>query len=583
MQRIPVGITSFTQAKNKDLLFIDKSKELLYLVQHYKFAFLSRPRQFGKSLLLGAIKTLFSKGIEPYFKGTYIAGCNDDGSPRWDEPLYPVVSLDFSGCVNESLDTFRQLFVAKINLIASKLDLEPIHLKRNIAQSFIEFSKELVKKYPQGYVLLIDEYNTPLNHSIGDSIAFEKIRNELHYLYANIKQSKISAHLRFMLVTGITHYEELSVPYFNLKDITYDSNLATILGFTKDEILYYFKDYLKIAIEKLHHCKSEDLDNTTYQAYLDDLLKTLETYYGNYSFDEFGKKTVFSPWSVNNFFKAADLQEKVCFNDYWFDAGGLPPELEYYLKHHFKDFLKIYQNQCHLSKFTIKNPCSIHEIDFRYILLQTGYLSLAKGSSLIDGGVLVTLPNLELRQALTSLCLYENFGDYSLKFRIDLKKFLEQASAQEIFDKFNEILATTKEHQISLENEEQVKTLFEMFALSAGVNCYVNSPFDANDCDTVDTKIEDNHGSILTLEYNGRTIVFRFSAVNCVDDSLQIPSDPVDKKFTSNPGKEHHKDVLFNPDGHVNKQKLFLTVVYDDTSKMLVSYKAIDTEASMLH
>ena len=120
MQRIPVGITSFTQAKNKDLLFIDKSKELLYLVQHYKFAFLSRPRQFGKSLLLGAIKTLFSKGIEPYFKGTYIAGCNDDGSPRWDEPLYPVVSLDFSGCVNESLDTFRQLFVAKINLIASK-------------------------------------------------------------------------------------------------------------------------------------------------------------------------------------------------------------------------------------------------------------------------------------------------------------------------------------------------------------------------------------------------------------------------------------------------------------------------------
>ena len=68
MQRIPVGITSFTQAKNKDLLFIDKSKELLYLVQHYKFAFLSRPRQFGKSLLLGAIKTLFSKALSLILK-----------------------------------------------------------------------------------------------------------------------------------------------------------------------------------------------------------------------------------------------------------------------------------------------------------------------------------------------------------------------------------------------------------------------------------------------------------------------------------------------------------------------------------
>ena len=64
--------------------------------------------------------------------------------------------------------------------------------KINIAQSFIEFSNKLVKKYPQGYVLLIDEYNTPLNHLIGDSKTFDKIRNDLHYLYANIKQSKIS-------------------------------------------------------------------------------------------------------------------------------------------------------------------------------------------------------------------------------------------------------------------------------------------------------------------------------------------------------------------------------------------------------
>ncbi len=80
---------------------------------------------------------MFSKGIDPFFKGTYIAGYNDDGSPRWDEPLYPVVNLDFSGCVNKSLDTFRQLFVAKLNLIASKLGLDKIHLKINIAQSLL--------------------------------------------------------------------------------------------------------------------------------------------------------------------------------------------------------------------------------------------------------------------------------------------------------------------------------------------------------------------------------------------------------------------------------------------------------------
>lgn len=576
MQRIPVGITSFIQAKNKDLLYIDKSKELLYLLQQYKFAFLSRPRQFGKTLLLDEIETLFSKGIDPFFKGTYIAGYNDDGSPRWDEPLYPVVNLDFSSCVNKSLDTFRQLFVAKLNLIASKLGLDKIHLKINIAQSFIEFSYKLVKKYPQGYVLLIDEYNTPLNHLIGDSKTFDKIRNDLHYLYANIKQSKISEHLRFMLVTGITHYEELCVPYFNLKDTTYDSNLATILGYTKEEILYYFKDYLKIAIEKLHHCKIEDLDNTTFKAYQDDLLKTLETYYGNYCFDEFGKITVFSPWSVNCFFKAADLQDKVHFNDYWYDTGGNRPELSHYLKHHFKDFLKIYQNQSHLSKFTIKHPRSIHEIDFRYILLQTGYLSLAKGSSLLNGGVLVTLPNLELRLALTRCCLYENFGDYALKFGIEFKKLIKTATALQLFGLINEIFATAKKHQIYLENERQVKTIFEMFALSAGVNCYTNSRFDEHHYGVVDTKVDNKHSSILTLEHKGRTAVIKFKAVNCVDDSLSLSSDPVDKNFTSSLCKEHLKEDLHYSNGNLNKQKLQMTVFYDATSKMLVFNKAKD-------
>ena len=535
--------------------------------------FLSRPRQFGKSLLLGAIKTLFSKGIEPYFKGTYIAGCNDDGSPRWDEPLYPVVSLDFSGCVNESLDTFRQLFVAKINLIASKLDLEPIHLKRNIAQSFIEFSNKLVKKYPQGYVLLIDEYNTPLNHLIGDSKVFEKIRNELHYLYANIKQSKISAHLRFMLVTGITHYEELCVPYFNLKDTTYDSNLATILGYTKEEILYYFKDYLKIAIEKLHHCKSEDLDNTTYQAYQEAILDTLESYYGNYCFDEYGKKTVFSPWSVNNFFKAADLQEKVHFNDYWFDAGGLPPELEYYLKHNFKEFLKIYQNQCYLDCFTIKHPCSIHEIDFRYILLQTGYLTLSKGSSLLDGGVLVTFPNLELRQALTRLCLYENFGDYALRFRVNFKKFLEQASAQEIFDNLNEILATVSafKPKLELEDENQVKTLFEMFALSAGVNSYALSQ------EIADSKLDFQACSCLILKTKTKTVVIQFTAESSIGDCNSHTLDPGPKNLISDLLQEHLKeDLHHNEYDNTNNQMLFLKVDYDATSKRLSYLRKVD-------
>ncbi len=219
-------------------MLVDKTKEILYLLKKYKFAFFSRPRRFGKSITLDTIALLFSKGLEPYFKDTYIAGNNEDGSPRWDGVIYPVVRLDFSKIRADELSEFRQLFVAQLNIYNKAFGLDKSALNVNIAQTFEEFTCNIIEKYPKGFVLLVDEYDAPLNALIDDIEKFEILRKEIRDFYATIKSDTVSQTIRFMLVTGITRFKDVSIfsAGSNIVDISYDSNIATIVGYTREEM-----------------------------------------------------------------------------------------------------------------------------------------------------------------------------------------------------------------------------------------------------------------------------------------------------------------------------------------------------------
>ena len=549
MKNIPIGLSSFMATKDRNYLYVDKTKEILSIIKKNRYASFSRPRRFGKSLTLNTIETLFTYGTEPYFKGTYIAGNNEDGTPRWTEPTYPVLHLDFSFITSNCLEDFRKRFLIQINNQAQKLKVRPITLKYGIAEALEDFALNI----NQSFVLLIDEYDAPLNALIDDNEAFESIRQEIGNFYATIKSSDVSGKIRFLLVTGVTRFRGGSIfsSGTNITDISYHPQIATLVGYTRDEIELYFKDYIDIAIEKLNHCTISSLSQEQYLSYKERLLNKLATYYDNICFDEYGETSVFSTWSVNNFFKEANELPEVLFDDYWYDNGGCPSILVKYLNTHLVHFDVFEQPEIILNADKFKYPTTLQSMDQNVLMTQCGYLSLKKGYK-ISEHVALTIPNLELRKALTRLTLYKVFGSFFTNECGDLEDFIQNATATQIVAKFNEILAKIPRSNLyyNFENEHQIKTVLQMFVLGSGISCY--------------REVYESQGfPDFIIELDSKIIIVEFKYTK--------NSNEVEAKL-----EDGVKQILARDYGasfDCNKDRLKFAVVYDANLRKLVTFK----------
>ena len=550
MKNIPIGISNFIQLLHDDCIYVDKTKEILHLINNNIYVSFSRPRRFGKSLTLNTIETLFTYGTEPYFKGTYIAGNNEDGTPRWTEPTYPVLRLDFSVIVANDIPTLRSNFITIINEQCHKLGIEefPVENKR-IGDVLSAFTIRLNKTY----VLLIDEYDAPLNALIDKNEAFEAVSEELRVFYARIKESNISGHLRLLLVTGVTRFRGDSIfsSGTNITDISYHPQIATLVGYTRDEIELYFKDYIDIAIEKLNHCTISSLSQEQYLSYKERLLNKLATYYDNICFDEYGETSVFSTWSVNNFFKEASEFPEVLFGDYWYDNGGCPSILVKYLNTHLVHFDVFEQPEIILNADKFKYPTTLQSMDQNVLMTQCGYLSLKKGYE-ISEHVALTIPNLELRIALTRLTLYKVFGSFFTIECGDLEDFIQNATAAQIVAKFNEILAKIprSNRYYNFENEHQIKTVLQMFVLGSGISCY--------------REVYESQGfPDFIIELDSKIIIVEFKYTK--------NSNEVEAKLEDGVNQILARDYGASFD--CNKDRLKFAVVYDANLRKLVTFK----------
>ncbi|GHV68467.1 ATPase AAA [Bacteroidia bacterium] len=376
MKNLPIGVQSFEKLRSEGLLYVDKTKEILQLTSSYMI-FLSRPRRFGKSLLVSTLGELY-KGNKLLFEGLYIYD-------KWDwTQQYPVIRLDWTNIEHNSGEKVERDMSDTLQSIAAT---NKIALTRQYASSlFSELIESLHQKTGKKVVVLIDEYDSPILDSVGKPEA-EGVREFLQSFYKRLKAT--DDHLKFVFMTGITKVAKVSIfsALNNLKDITLDESYATICGYTQEELERDFSEYIDNTAVRLEMTR-------------EDLLVNIRKWYDGYSWD--GKTSVYNPFSTLPFFSNSE------FSNYWFETGT-PTFLINRLKKHGLAKTVLEPVIAASSAFDSYDPEALDDVP---LLFQTGYLTVKNKQRVgISSQYTLEVPNMEVKESLMEhlLSAYTNY------------------------------------------------------------------------------------------------------------------------------------------------------------------------------
>lgn len=434
-------------------IYIDKTEYIYNLTKNYERVFFSRPRRFGKSLTLNTIRTLFEKGVDPYFKGTWIYD-------KWDQDKYPVLHLSFLKFSVTDLDEFKSDFCneilkfAKANNITDYNDnKEPKILLGNVFSAM-----------PDGrqLVLLIDEYDCQLTANINNKELYEEFRSLFRDFYAVLKGDK---HIKFMAITGVTRLKDVSIFSVgsDIKDLSYNNAYSKLIGFTRDEIKHFYLDYLKLGVAYENDKAPEIVTDSEVESLID----RMAVNYDSYCFDEFYKNKVFSTYSVNNFLQDIYEKKTVRFGDYWYDVGGLPSILMKYMESHNLNIDNLLTSEIAIPYNDFVNPTSLIDINENVLMCQTGYLTLKSEIDRNDDVILGTV-NREVRAALFSLLTLRIYERNVSPYASGKKYVLEQGATDDIISLFNSVLAVLSYDKYPVNDESVLRALLQVYLLGKG-------------------------------------------------------------------------------------------------------------------
>ena len=436
-------------------IYVDKTEYIYNLLNNEARVFISRPRRFGKSLTLDTIGTLFEKGVEPFFKDTWIYD-------KWTESTYPVFRLSFLNLDNSSLDLFKKQLNSIISEFANKISVIGYVEKTEPEDSILSLLEKLEEETRQ-IVILIDEYDYQLTSNINHDDLYEEFQKKIKRFYANIKDKFA---IKFLGISGVTRLKDVEIFSIgsDIRDITNDSAYSQMIGFTRDEIKKYYIDYLKLAASYENNCS---VDNVT-EAQLESMLDMMAQNYDGYCFDEFYKKKVFSTWSVNKFFQSVLNNGFVYFDEYWYDNGGLPSILVNYLKTHELNIFEYLDKDKFLkvSSDDFKNPTALTTINQNVLMCQTGYLTL-RSDLKKSSTVLLGIPNGEIYKALNRLLAKNIFKGNADVTDDQGKNLLEVGTVDDIINLFNSALNSVSYDNYPIMSESSVQNMLKLYLLGA--------------------------------------------------------------------------------------------------------------------
>ena len=288
MKKLPIGIQTFEKLRDEDYIYVDKSR-FVYDLAHSggSYFFLSRPRRFGKSLLLSTLKAYF-EGKRHLFEGLGIMEMEHE----WKQ--HPVLHLDLNTGDYTSVEGLWGVFRRHIEDWEKQFGVTPTD--ESIPTRFASIINAL-----QDVVILIDEYDKPLIETLDKPKLNSAFRERMRSMYSVLKTC--DAHIRFAMLTGVSRFKDLGIfsGLNNLEDITLDASVATICGFTEDELRYNFDEYVDLF------AKQEGIGEKA-------LMLKLKQMYDGYCFAA-GAEGVYNPFSLLNALK------KRQFGNYWYQSG----------------------------------------------------------------------------------------------------------------------------------------------------------------------------------------------------------------------------------------------------------------------
>ena len=425
--------------------YVDKTELLYRLASPTADAqfFISRPRRFGKSLMLSTLKAMF-EGRRELFKGLALDSLPWEG---WERPT-PVYSFTMSSATGGTYEEFRMSLRGLVKDLCAACDLA-YDRDRTAPANFDEFLKAAAAKSPTGQiVVLIDEYDEPVAKFLDDLDTLKKVRSDLHDFYEKLKVN--SGAIRFLMMTGVTKLTKLSIfsGLNHLKDRTMDPRFATLLGYTPEELEGSLRENVEVFAER------NGMDFASAK-------KALLSWYDGYRFSPDSEAKVCNPVSLGCALESGKLK------NYW-ETTGHATMIVNRIK--AADEIPADLNGIAVTQMQL-DVCDAETMPLEALLYQGGYLTIKRVRP--SGRIELGIPNEEISTSLTegyvSMLLRSGMSDWNGDLA-DAQDDLIEKGVETLLRKNLKAAFAAVPHEWKIENEREAKRYFLLFMKLIGAD-----------------------------------------------------------------------------------------------------------------
>ncbi|MEO5003711.1 ATP-binding protein [Bacteroides ovatus] len=388
----PIGIQNFEKIRTDGYFYIDKTALIYQMVKTGSYYFLSRPRRFGKSLLISTLEAYFL-GKKELFEGLAMEKLEKD----W--ITYPIFHMDLN---TEKYDT-RESLDSILNFTLEKWEQQygTAPSETTFALRFRGLIERAYKQTGQRVVILIDEYDKPMLQAIGNEGLQKEFRNTMKAFYSVLKT--MDGCIQFAFLTGVTKFGKVSVfsDLNNLDDISMRNQYIDICGVSEKEL----HDNLEIELHEL-----ADIKGVSYHEICD----KLREYYDGYHFTH-NSIGIYNPFSLLNTFKYKE------FGSYWFETGTPTYLVELLKKHHY-DLRRMAHEETSISVLNSIDSASDNPIP---VIYQSGYLTI-KGYDEEFGIYSLGFPNREVEEGFIKFLLPFYANTNAVESEFEIQKFVRE-------------------------------------------------------------------------------------------------------------------------------------------------------------